>query len=202
MSKMRFTSGISDAVNAHEAVDAACRQVTEQLAGASCHLACLFTSPIYRAEWPSLLTSVLERVKPDVLIGCSGSGIIGGDREFEWVPAVSLVAAHLPEVRLFPFVVAPDELELSIHGGFWIDKIGASPETHPIFIVFADPYTCNAAKLITELNATYRERPVIGGLVSGGNEPGEHLIFMDTEVYREGAVGVGMSGDAADVFRF
>ena len=36
-----------------------------------------------------------------------------------------------------------------------------------------------------------------GGLGSGGNEPGEHFIFMDTAVYREGAVGVAMTGDIA-----
>ena len=194
---MRFVSSASDAVNANQAVETVCRQITEQLAGASCNLACLFVSPIYQTDWSALLTALFEQLKPDVLVGCSGSGIIGGEQELEWVPAVSLVAAHLPDVRLFPFVVGPDELELSNPGGFWVDKIGVSPESHPIFILFADPYTCNAAKLVTELNTTYKERPVIGGLVSGGNQPGEHFIFMDTEVYREGAVGVAMTGNIA-----
>jgi small ligand-binding sensory domain FIST len=194
---MRFVSAISDAVSAQEAAEIACRQVLEQLAGAPCDLAFLFTSAIYRTAWPSLLASLNEQLKPDVLIGCSGSGIIGGGQELEWVPALSIVAAHLPDVRLFPFVVAPDELELSVPGGFWIDKIGASPEAHPVFVLVADPYTCEPMKLITELNTTYRTRPIIGGLVSGGNEPGEHLIFMNTEVYHEGAVGVAMTGNIA-----
>ncbi len=192
---MRFTSGISDAVNAQEAVEAAARQVREQLGPASCDLVCLFASTIYRASWPELLSHVHEQLKPKVLIGCSGSGIIGGGQELEWVPAISVVAAHLPEVRLFPFVVTPDELELSVSGGFWIDKIGASPEDHPVFVLCADPYTCNPAKLIEELNTTYKARPIVGGLVSGGNEPGEHFLFMDHEVHREGAVGVAMTGN-------
>jgi small ligand-binding sensory domain FIST len=38
---------------------------------------------------------------------------------------------------------------------------------------------------------------MVGGLVSGGNEPGEHLLFMGHEVYHEGAVGVAMSGNIA-----
>ena len=194
---MRFTSGISDAVNAHQAAEAACAQAAAQLGGESCDLAWVFASPIYQTSWPDLLKLIHTRLSPRTLIGCSGSGIIGGGQELEWVPALSIVAAHLPEVRLFPFVVTPDELELSSPGGFWIDKIGASPETHPVFVLVADPYTCHAAKLLGELNTTYRTRPIVGGLVSGGNEPGEHLLFMDTTVYREGAVGVGMTGNIA-----
>ena len=195
MTGMRFTSGISDAVNATEAAEAAYRQVTEQLQGASCELACVFASAIYRTSWPDLLASLNERLKPQVLIGCSGSGIIGGGQELEAVPAISIVAAHLPDVRLFPFAVSSEELELSSPGGFWVDKIGASPEAQPIFILVADPDICQPMKLITELNATYRTRPIVGGLVSGGREPGEHFIFMGTEVSRAGAVGVAMTGN-------
>ncbi|MBI4342694.1 MAG: FIST C-terminal domain-containing protein [Candidatus Omnitrophica bacterium] len=192
---MRFTSGISDAINAPEAADAACQQVLKQLAGAPCDLALLFTSTIYRTTWPDLLTQIDRELKPKVLIGCSGSGIIGGGQELEWVPAISLVAAQLPDVRLHPFAVTPAELDHSSSGGFWIDKIGASPESRPVFVLVADPFTAHPMKLISELNATYRTRPIIGGLASGGNEPGEHLIFMGTDVYREGAVGVAMTGN-------
>lgn len=192
---MRFASGISDAVNATAAGDQVCRQVTEQLAGASCDFVCVFASTIYRTYWPDLLARINQQLSPRVLIGCSGGGIIGGERELEWVPAISMVAAHLPSVRLFPFLVVPEELEMSTPGGFWIDKVGVSPEANPVFVVCADPYTCRPEKLVNELSATYPGRPMVGGLVSGGNEPGEHFIFMGTEVHREGAVGVAMTGD-------
>jgi len=113
------------------------------------------------------------------------------------VPAISIVAASLPDVRLHPFLVTSDELELSDPGGFWVDTIGASPEARPVFILFADPYTCEAGKLLSELNTTYRTCPIVGGLVSGGNGPGEHLLFLGTTVYQEGAVGVAMTGNIA-----
>lgn len=194
---MRFASGISDAVNATDATSAACQHVAEQLAGSSCDLAFLFVSPIYRASWPSILAQINAQLSPRLLLGCSGSGIIGSSQELEWVPALSIVAAHLPEVRLFSFRVSPEELDGSSPGGFWVDKIGASPEANPVFVLFADPLTVQPMKLLSELNATYRSRPVIGGLISGGNEPGEHLVFMGTDVFREGAVGVAMTGNIA-----
>ncbi len=194
---MRFTSGISDAANPQQAAEAACGQALEQLAGASCDLACVFVSTTYGASWADLLERLHERLKPGVLIGCSGSGIIGGGQELEAIPAISVVAAHLPGVKLFPFLMSSDELELSAAGGFWIDKIGASPAAQPVFVLFADPYTCQPMKLLTELNQTYRARPIVGGLVSGGSQPGEHLLFMGSEVFREGAVGVAMTGNIA-----
>jgi small ligand-binding sensory domain FIST len=194
---MWFTSGISDAVNAHDAAASACGQVLEQLAGRSCELACVFASTIYRAVWPEILHEITGQLTPRVLVGCSGSGIIGGDKELEWVPAISVVAAHLPEVRLFPFAVSPEELDASSPGGFWIDKIGVSPAAHPVFVLFIDPYTANPGKLIEELNTTYRTRPIVGGLVSGGQEPGEHLLFLGESVLREGAVGLALAGNIA-----
>ena len=192
---MRFASGISDAANADDALTAACAQIRAQLGAAPCDLACVFASTIYRTGWPAWLQRLHDELRPRVLIGCSGSGIIGGGQELEWVPAVSITAAHLPGVRLYPFSVAPEELEQSAPGGFWIDKIGASPDTHPVFVLVADPYTVDPARLLGDLNATYRTRPIIGGLVSGGNEPGEHFIFTGTSVLHAGAVGVAMTGN-------
>ncbi len=192
---MRFTSGVSDAVQAEQAVAHASASVLKQLGEDRCDLACLFASPIYRADWPEIIALVHERLHPSVLIGCSASGVIGADKELEWVPALSLVGASLPGVAYHPFVVHPDELEQSGPGGFWIDKVGASPEERPVFILLADAYTCDAGKLLTELNATYPHRPIVGGLVSGGHEPGEHLLFAGADVIREGAVGLAMTGN-------
>ncbi len=47
---MRCTSGVSGAANAQQALEAACQQVLEQLAGAPCTLGCLFVSPLYQTS--------------------------------------------------------------------------------------------------------------------------------------------------------
>ena len=197
MDTMRFASGVSGTVSAREAAEEACRQAAAQLGDASCDLVCLFASAVYRTSWPELLADVATQLKPSTLIGCHGSGIIGGGRELEWVPALSLVAARLPGVRLFPFTVNQEEIEHSEAGGFWVDKVGVAPDAKPIFILLADPYTSQPVKLLEELNATYRGCPIIGGLASGGNGPGEHVLFRDQAIVQEGAVGVAMTGNIA-----
>ena len=192
---MKFSSGISDSVQLVKAATEAAEQAAAQLGGTRPHIALLFASPIYRSQWPDALSRVQEILRAGVLLGCSGSGVIGGDQELEWVPAVSVIAAHVPEGRLLPFSVRPHELEASSPGRFWIEKIGATPQDHPVFILLIDPHTCDEAKLLSELNATFPRCPVIGGLVSGGQEAGEHLLMYDTELVRNGAVGVAMTGN-------
>jgi len=194
---MRFTSGASDAVQADRAIAEATAPAAEALGAKRCHLACVFASPAYRARWDDLLAQVHDRLHPAVLIGCSASGVIGADREFEGVPALSVVAAHLPDVRLHPFAISPQELERSSPGGFWVDKVGALPGDAPVLVLLADPFTCDAPRLLAELNATYPTRPMIGGLASGGTQAGEHGVFFDTQVLQDGAVGLAMTGNIA-----
>ncbi len=192
---MKFATGVSDSVRLVQAVTDAAGQVLRQLNGARCHVVFVFVSPIYRTHWAEAMTTLHHALKPSVVIGCSGSGVIGQDQELEWVPAISLVAASLPEVRLLPFSVSPAELELSSPGGFWIDKVGVAPDQRPICVLLADPYTCEPSKLLSELNATFPGAPIIGGLASGGNDAGEHVLLYDTELVREGAVGLAMTGN-------
>ncbi len=192
---MKFASGVSDSVQLLRAVDEACRQVLDQLAGAPCHLALFFASPMYRLRWAEALAALNTQLTPSVLIGCSAGGVIGGDHEFEGVPAVSIVAASLPGVRLASFTVSPDALERSSPGGFWIDTVGIPPAERPILLLLADLFTAEPPRLIGELNQTFPNCPMIGGLVSGGERTGDHLLFCDTQILSEGAVGLAMTGN-------
>ncbi|HAM40151.1 MAG TPA: hypothetical protein DDX89_08540 [Candidatus Omnitrophica bacterium] len=191
---MRFASAVSESPHLRSAVDQACRHILEQLAGSPCHWVCLFVSPAYHADWDAALRAVHEHLRPAVLIGCSGQSVIGGGREVESVPAVSVFAAHLPEARLYPFVISPDELAISSAGGFWVDKVGIPAQARPSFVLLVDPATCETSKIVQEFNATFPGCPVIGGLASGGREAGDHVLFYDTEVRRAGAVGVALTG--------
>jgi small ligand-binding sensory domain FIST len=51
-----------------------------------------------------------------------------------------------------------------------------------------------ATRLVQELSEAYPGAPLIGGLASGAHKPGENRLFLDGEIYDEGAVGVALSG--------
>lgn len=194
---MKFVSGVSDAAALQDAAADAAAQAVAGLGADPCHAAFLFGSPSHRSRWVEALARVQDTLHPAVVIGCGSSGVIGGEHEFESGPAVSLLAAHLPGARVHPFAVHPEELELAGPGGFWMDKVGVVPSQHPSFVLIADPFTCDPAKLLSDLNGTYPGSPIVGGLVSGGRKDGDHVLCYQREVLRAGAVGLAFTGDVA-----
>ena len=77
---MRLVSAISEAIEAETAVEQVCQQALDALGNSPVQLAFVFASTVYRTSWTDLVKAIQERLHPQVLIGCSGSGIIGGSR--------------------------------------------------------------------------------------------------------------------------
>ena len=193
--QMRFASSIAEDKDPALAVEASFAQIRKQLDGFSPHVAFLFVSILYRTPWESILRKVQQELKVPLLLGCTGGGILGVDRELESVPAMSLVAAHLPRVELHPFAVAPEDLEEERESGFWIEKLGVNPGRDPVGVLLPEPFSCDCGALVESLNRVYPKMPLVGGLASGGEQEGENALFLNDRVVREGAVGVLMTGD-------
>ena len=192
---MIFAASLSHDADLVVATEAVVRQVTAQLAGRPCHLIVVFVSSLYRAAWGPFAARLQQALGNPVLIGCTAGGVLGDDRELESAPAVSLVAAHLPQVKLHPFTVISDDLTDDHGPGFWIEKLGATPASQPVGIVLPDPLTCDVTTLVATLNTVYPTMPLIGGLASGAQQAGENALFLNDAVVTGGAVGVLLTGD-------
>ena len=192
---MQFASAISQEKDPKAALKALCEEVRKSLPE-NPHLVLFFVSPAYQADWTELTTALRRFLGNPLLIGCSSSGVIGGDLEVEFLPAMSLVAAHLPDVTVHPFTVSPIELEISATTKKkWTSQIGVSSAENPSFIIIPEPFSCDAMHLLDDLNEDFKERSVIGGLASGGTEAGGNFLFLNDEVIQEGAVGVALTGN-------
>jgi small ligand-binding sensory domain FIST len=74
----------------------------------------------------------------------------------------------------------------------------APVQTDAHFIVLADPFTFDAERFVREMDSRFPGGRVVGGLASGGREPGSNGLYLDGDVYRSGVVGVALAG-AIDV---
>src|SRR5437660_12054482 len=100
---MQVHSALSKADGTAGALDEVCREVTTRLGGRSVDLAFAFFSPDH-AECADLLVSTIhERLRRRVLLGCSAESVIGNTQEVEGQSALSLWAEHLPGTILTPF---------------------------------------------------------------------------------------------------
>ncbi len=193
---MRWMSAVSAALPLEAALREVAAGVARDLAGATPDLAVVFVSEQHQHEYervPALLRTLLA---PRVVIGCSAGGVIGGGRELERQAAVSLTVASLPDVALTPFHLEGETLpERDAGAAAWEARVGVAPARGPAFLLLPDPFTFDAESLVAGLDAAFPDSPKIGGLASGGREPGANALYLGDTVYRSGAVGLALSGD-------
>src|SRR5215831_6545172 len=110
---MPFAASLSTHAATDAALDEACRQALQTLNGQP-DLALVFFSRHHVPNVESLAETLGERLGAKCLLGCMGASIVGGDREVEHRPALSLWLAHWARpVEMEPFCL---ELEQTPDG--------------------------------------------------------------------------------------
>lgn len=129
-----------------------------------------------------------------LVIGCSGQGIVGTDQELEDLPSLSLLALSLPETTLQPIHLTQAMLESCTHPQDWYDELGINQDEVNAWLVFADPFRMDGEALVEGFSRAYPGVPMIGGLASGGED---HFtrVFLNDEVFADGAVALAISGE-------
>jgi small ligand-binding sensory domain FIST len=194
---MRFASALTTRADWTEAVEDLAGQIISQLGPAKTDLAVLFAHPKFVPHIDELAQSIQKAIGARHLIGCTGAGIIGTEQEVEQKPAISLLVGEMPDVQVAPFHLTEKDLEESTGPAFWHFQLELEPTATPNFIVFVDPFTTRAMQLVDALAEAYPQAPMIGGLASGAQQPGENRLFLDDKTYDEGAIGVGLTGRIA-----
>ena len=193
----------ANALSTCPSLEAAVAEVVERAQKsltASPDLALVFISSAYASEYSRLMPLLRERLSTPVLIGCGGSGIIGMNsqgeaQEIEGEPALSLSLAHLPDVKVQAFHIPSDGLpDLDSPPNAWVDLIGVSPQEQPDYVLLADPFS-GINDLLQGLDFAYPGSIKVGGLTSGGVTGAQNGLFCNYKLYREGTVGVALSGN-------
>ncbi len=181
---MQWSSSASRAPRLATAIDEIATAIRSELGGATPDLAVVFVSPHHQADWvrvPALLEAALGA---RTLIGCSAGGVIGGGHELEEEPGVSVTAAVLPGVRLTAFhrdEPSPPALDPGAHH----------------FVLLPDPFSFDADSFLHALDQAHPGSTVVGGVASGGREPGSNVLWLGDVTLHGGVVGVALDGDVA-----
>jgi small ligand-binding sensory domain FIST len=194
---MKWASAISRKTSFEDALAECAEKVGAELGDGGVSIVFAFVTPHFAARYEKMSDLVSSRLRPDFFVGCSGGGVIGGFEEVERYPAVSLVAARLPEVDIKPFHLTGTLPDLDGPPDAWESLMGVSPNDDPQFVILADPFSVRAETLLSGLDYAFPNSPKVGGLASGGTSPGLNTLFLGDEVFAEGAVGVALTGNVA-----
>ncbi len=194
---MKFAAALTTKKDPLDAIHDLVSQVRLELGPEKTDLALLFVHPEFLPQLNEIYEPLRSAIGARHWIGCSGASIIGGHREVENEPAISLLVAQLPEVEIVPFTVTQHELEESSGPGFWHFQLEVTPDDNPNILLFADPFSIQSMQLVGALGEAYPAAPVAGGLASGGQQPGDCRLFLDDQILDEGGVGIALTGKIA-----
>lgn len=195
---MKWASSASDDAALEAAIARAASAVRAQLEGCPADLVIAFASSHHSAGYGRLPELIHSELGAGLLLGCSAGGVIGGGHEIEQRPGLSLTAAFLPGVTVQPLRLENDALPgPGAEADAWRRLIGTDPGVEPHFLALPDPFTFDAETLIRGLDLAYPRSTTIGGIASGGREPGANALFLGAQVYRNGMVGAALHGNLA-----
>ncbi|HUE31493.1 MAG TPA: FIST N-terminal domain-containing protein [Mycobacterium sp.] len=185
---MRIGVGVSTAPDARQAAVEAAAHARDELAGEAPSLAVLLGSRSHTDQAVDVLDAVQRMLEPPALIGCVAQAIVAGRHEIEDEPAVAvwLASGLAAETFQLDFVRTGSGGLLT---GYRFDRTA-----HDLHLLLPDPYTFPSSLLVEHLNTDLPGTTVVGGVVSGGQAPGETRLFRDHEVLTSGLVGARLPG--------
>ncbi len=196
MEQKIFSAALSKSRDWKQAVGDVAAKVRKDLQHKTCDLAIFFVSEAYdNFNAQEFLSTLSDRMPYRVLIGCNSSGVVGNDTEVEMEPAVSMLAMHLPDIKLYPFYVSGDQTATLQNGADLIGFLDVFPNDKPRFLCLADPMTSDVTHFLHMFNEGYKGLPVVGGLASGGVMGMPNWLCLNNTIYNDGVVGVGMVGN-------
>ena len=179
---MKWASAVSSATTLGDAIAETASRVRRELDDAAPDLAMVFVSPHHAGGFDAVPELVRAALEPRTLVGCSAGGIIGGGHEVENEAGFSLTAARLPDVTITPFHT--------------VDPVPPAVAGEPAqLVVLPEPFSFDAETFLHLIDHRLPGSTVIGGIASGGRQPGENALFLDGAVHRDGVVGVALAGN-------
>ena len=190
----RYAAAMSEHPVAAHAVGEIAGQILEDLDGAPADLVFVFVSPHFAGTTEDVVGVLRAVLEPRALVGSTHAAVVGGGREVEGTPAISVWAASGAglDPQVLQLDVVPGE-----HGGAdlvgWpgLDVALADPEgAASTLLLLADPFTFPVDGVLRVLGAARPGLQVIGGMASAAAGPGGNRLVADATVTDRGAVGV------------
>lgn len=182
----RYAAALSRHPVPVEAVGETAGEILERFEGERPDLVVCFASPHHVGAIDDIGDGLRALLEPDVLVGATAAAIVGGAREVEDEPALSVFAAGFGEglARGFALDAESEPDGITITG--WPDEIPA----RGTLLLLADAFSFPAADLLRICNAHAPGLEIVGGVASAGLGPGGNRLLLDGTVRTTGAVGV------------
>lgn len=171
-----------------EVASQVCAQAVRSELGAEPDLVLAFVSPTIDDTVAHTLVTAFPKA---VVVGCAAGGVVGGNRELEGRPAVSLTAAHLPgthiEVQAFGA-----ELGAKLEPRHLRAALAPKCVDPALVLTLLDPRAGAPTGLLGALDEAFPNAVVVGGLASGPTT--RPALLVDGRASSAGGIMVALQG--------
>lgn len=157
-------------------------------------LALVFIAGQHQTSYLEILKLIQDIFHPHQLVGCSSSGVIGNNKEYENNTAISLLLLPFADLKITIQHVTQKFLDESSGPGFWHYESECSPEAIKGALIFADPFTLRIQQLTEQLSHAYPEIPMVGGMATSGSGEYQTFLFHNQKAYADGALVAFLEG--------
>lgn len=171
-----------------------CEELRARLAAPQISLGLVFISPANFEHAPQILEVLRVHARIPLLIGCSSTSLIAGEREIEEEAGVAVGLYALPGAELKSFHLSQSQVEEANGPGYWHLETGIDPSQCGGWLAFADPFRLDCEAWLRTWNEAYAPLPVLGGLAVGDPREQSTQLYLNGDVFQEGAVAMSISG--------
>ncbi len=193
MSRPHFACALSVKSDSRPAIQEALDQLQAGLEQRTPDLVAAFATHHHGSALEELGPLLARATGASVVVGCTAESVIGGSREVEGRPGLSLWAACLPrtEVRYFEITAHQGADGEPVFSG--LPPVGDGERT--CLLLMADPFTFPVDPFLGVLNEKHAGVPAMGGMASGAMGPGQTLFFTADGVRDSGCIGAVLEGE-------
>jgi small ligand-binding sensory domain FIST len=174
--------------------------LAEAFAGEAPDLLLAFFTARHVAAAEPLAHLLRERLRPRCLAGASAHGVVTTEHEIEGGPALSVIAACLPGVKVEPFVLTNDGWDEAAADDAAFARMAPGARDAELVLVLADPFSLDLAGLFAACARHAPQARLVGGLASAAPRPGANALLLNEWVSGGGGVAVALAGEVrADV---
>lgn len=130
-----------------------------------------------------------------LLAGCASQSLIVGGQEVEENAGLAVGLYWLPGAQLKAFHLVQEQVEQAAGPDFWPLELEVPPEQTNGWLVFVDPFHLDSESWLRSWNEAYAPRPVLGGLASGDLTEQATQLYLNGDVFEEGAVAISVGGE-------
>ncbi len=165
-----------------------------RLSAAKVSLGVVFLTPHLFDRAAPVLEILRVHGQIPLLVGCSTTSLIHGGEELEEARGLVLALLHLPRVKLQALHFRQSQVEEANGPAYWHMETGIGPDQTNGWLVFADPYHLDPESWLRGWNEAYAPLPTLGGLASGEHSQQRTQVYLQGDVFEEGAVALSVGG--------